>query len=181
MPPADWQFATNDYGKPSIASSDPRARALSFSLSHTRGWIACAVTVNAPVGVDVERTDRSLRVDDLAARCFSDEEAVWLRQCSAELRSVRFTELWTLKEAFLKALGVGLSGSLASVSLGFDGHAHIDVTGPSIVEPREWHFALFEPGGDARLAVAVRCAARPHFFVRDDDDGRTLTPIREST
>ena len=58
MPPTDWRFATNKYDKPSIESIDPQVRALSFSLSYTRGCVACAITLNAPLGVDVERIDQ---------------------------------------------------------------------------------------------------------------------------
>src|SRR5262249_16802022 len=100
--PSDWRFDVNNYGKPSIESLDPQTRALSFSLSHTRGCVACAITSNALLGIDVERIDRSQRVQEIADRFFSKEEATWLGRCSDDLRHIRFTELWTLKEAFIK-------------------------------------------------------------------------------
>ena len=116
VPPIDWRFATDNYGKPSIETVDPQVRALSFSLSHTRGCVACAIASSVPLGVDVQRTDQSQCIQEVADRHFSEKEAALLRQCSDELRNIRFAELWTLKEAFLKAVGVGLSGSLASIS-----------------------------------------------------------------
>ena len=181
LPPTDWRFATNGYGKPSVDSIDPQLRALSFSLSHTRGYVACAITSNAPLGVDVERIDQSQRVQELADRYFSEKEAAWLRQCSDELRNIRFAELWTLKEAFLKAVGVGLSGSLTHVSFRFDEHARIMFSGPSTIDPHEWHFALFEPVYNVRLGIVIRSVPRPRFFMRQDEgDGRTLAPIRVS-
>ncbi|MGO8792949.1 MAG: 4'-phosphopantetheinyl transferase family protein [Terriglobia bacterium] len=181
IPPADWRFATNDYGKPLIAGFDPQMGALSFSLSHTRGCVACAIAPNAPVGVDVEQTDRLLCGNELADRFFSEDEAAWLRQCSVEIYGTRFAELWTLKEAYLKALGVGLSGPLDSISFRFDEHGRIDFMGPSMVQPREWHFALFEPSHSVRLGVVVRSVDRPHFSIRQDgDEGRPLAPVRVS-
>jgi phosphopantetheinyl transferase len=181
VPPADWRFATNTYGKPSIESIDPQVRALSFSLSHTRGCVACAITSNAPIGVDVQRTDQSQCAQEIAERYFSKKEAAWLRQYSDELRNIRFVELWTLKEAFLKALGVGLSGSLTCVSFRFVEPARIEVSGPSTFDPHGWHFALFEPVYGVRLGIVVRNVARPRFFMRQDEgDGRTLAPIRVS-
>jgi 4'-phosphopantetheinyl transferase len=181
VPSADWRFTTNEYGKPSIASIDPQLRALSFSLSHTRGCAACAITSNAPVGVDVERIDQSQRVQEIADRYFSEREAACLRQCSGELRNIRFAELWTLKEAFLKAVGVGLSASLSDVSFRFDEHARIEFSGPPTIEPHEWHFALFEPVYGVRLGAAIRSLAQPRFLLRqDENDGRTLAPIRVS-
>jgi phosphopantetheinyl transferase len=59
LPPGDWRFSINDYGKPSINSNEPRLRALSFNLSHTRGFVACAIALNGPLGVDVERIEQS--------------------------------------------------------------------------------------------------------------------------
>ena len=152
MPPTDWRFATNEYGKPSIESIDPQVRALSFSLSHTRGCVACAITSNVPLGVDVERIDQSQRVQEIADRYFSEKEAAWLRQCSDELRNIRFAELWTLKEAFLKAIGVGLSGSLTDVSFGFDEHARVEISGPSTIDPRRMAFCF--------VRACSQCATR---------------------
>jgi phosphopantetheinyl transferase len=181
LPPTDWRFSTNEYGKPSFEGIDPHVQALSFSLSHTRGCVACAITSNAPLGVDVERVDQSQCVQEIADRYFSEKEAGWLRRCSAELRHIRFAELWTLKEAFLKAVGVGLSGSLTNVSFRFYEPARIEFSGPSTIDPHEWHFALFEPVYNMRLGIAVRSVARPRFFMRQDEGHRrTLAPIRMS-
>jgi len=181
VPPIDWQFAADNYGKPSIETVDPQVRALSFSLSHTRGCVACAIASSVPLGVDVQRTDQSQCIQEVADRHFSEKEAALLRQCSDELRNIRFAELWTLKEAFLKAVGVGLSGSLACVSFRFDEHAGIEVSGPSTFDSNGWHFALFEPVYNVRLGIAIRSVARPRFFMRQDKgDGRTLAPIRVS-
>ena len=93
LPPGDWRFSVNDYGKPSIDSNEPRLRALSFSLSYTRGCVACAVALNGPLGVDVERIDQSQRLQEIADHYFSEQEAVWLRQCSNDLRDVHILEL----------------------------------------------------------------------------------------
>ena len=179
--PSDWRFTSNKYGKPTVDSIDPQLQALSFNLSHTRGYVACAVTSKAPLGVDVERIDQSQQVEEIADRYFSKQEAEWLRQCSDELRNVRLTELWTLKEAYLKADGVGLSGSLSGVSFRFDDQTGIEFSASSAIDPQQWHFALFEPDYDVRLAIGVRSIARPRFLMREDDgDGRAFAPIRMS-
>jgi len=182
MPPADWRFSSNEFGKPSIESINPRLRALSFNLSYTQGCVACAISLNVPLGVDVERINQSQHVQEIANRYFSEEESSSLRECSDELRNIRFTELWTLKEAFLKAVGVGLSGCLTDVSFRFDEHARIEFSGASTIDPHEWHFALFEPVYNIRLGVAVRSLAQPRLFMRqDEDDGRILAPVRVSS
>jgi 4'-phosphopantetheinyl transferase len=93
---------------------------------------------------------------------------------------VRFVELWTLKEAFLKALGVGLSGSLGAVSFRFDEPGRIIVTAPWMSYVPEWHFGLFEPDCNLRLAVAVRSTKPPCVCVREDGDQKLLRAIRGS-
>jgi len=167
--PAEWQFATNEYGKPSIESLDPKARSLSFNLSSTRGCAACAITSCAPIGVDVERVERSRCIQEVADRYFSDSETAWLRNCTEQQRQIRFTQLWVLKEAFLKAIGIGLSGTLNQISFQIDEHSYVSFAAPSAsIDPDEWHFALFEPVENVRLAVAVRSVQRPHFIIRRD-------------
>jgi phosphopantetheinyl transferase len=179
--PSDWRFTSNKYGKPTIDSIDPQLQTLSFSLSHTRGYVACAITSKAPLGVDVERIDKFQQAEEIAGRYFSKKEAEWLRQCSDELRNIRLTELWTLKEAYLKADGVGLSGSLSGVSFRFDDQTGIEFSGSSAIDPQQWHFALLEPDYDVRLAIGVRSVARPRLLMRQDDgDGRAIAPIRMS-
>ena len=140
----DWRFITDRFGKPSIdGRGEDVTPCLSFSLSHTAGCVACAISSDTAVGVDVERTDRRVVVTQLADRYFSEREAAELRALSESMRLVRFTELWTLKEAYLKSVGVGLSGSLSAVSFRFDAAGSMDVTGPSNLA--DWHFALFAP------------------------------------
>lgn len=181
IPPANWRFSTNDFGKPSIESGDPQVRTLSFNLSYVRGWAACALTPSAPLGIDIECIDQSLCIEEIASRYFSKEEAIWLRRCSDNSRHARFAELWTLKESFLKATGLGLSGSLASVSFRFDEHTAIEFSAPSTIDPTEWHFALFKPADYVRLAIAVHSTTRPRFFARrEGDEKRGFAPIRWS-
>ena len=168
LAPDDWRFITDRFGKPSIdGCGEDVTPCLSFSLSHTAGCVACAISSDTAVGVDVERTDRRAAVTQLADRYFSEREAAELRALSESMRLVRFTELWTLKEAYLKSVGVGLSGSLSAVSFRFDAAGSMDVTGPSNLA--DWHFALFAPLPDVRLGVAVLGATPPRLVVRAQD------------
>ncbi len=105
------------------------------------------------VGVDVERVDNELPNLELADRYFSAVEAEGLRRCEAHQRAGRFCDLWTLKEAFLKAAGMGLAEalSLTTFEFGADGSVRF----ASRVHLESWHFALFAPSPWTRLAVAV--------------------------
>jgi 4'-phosphopantetheinyl transferase len=179
-PPADWRFVTNEYGKPML-DNEQASIPLSFSLSHTRGCVACAVTRGGSIGIDIEKIGKSQYFQEVADRYFSDDEAAWLRVSPDDLRGIRFIEVWTLKEAFLKALGAGLSGSLAGISFRFDGATCIEFSVPCDIDPNKWHFALFEPLGGVRAGIAVRSAEQPRFLMRHDGgDGRPLAPMRVS-
>jgi 4'-phosphopantetheinyl transferase len=150
--PSDWRFETGPAGKPAV--SHP-ATPLSFSLSHARGLVACAIAPGIPVGVAVEPIDRPVTVDGIAQRFFSPREVSALARCANEERASRFIELWTLKEAFLKATGMGLSQPLDAMSFEIDDGA-VAFDPPAEEDGRLWHFALFAPTPRGRLAVAAR-------------------------
>ena len=113
--PAAWRFSTNDFGKPLI---DPATgpSPLTFSLAHTKGLAAVAVTRGRAVGVDVERTDRTVAAQRMISRFFAPEEARALNHLPSEALTERFFLHWTLKEAGLKALGTGFSLSLTALA-----------------------------------------------------------------
>jgi 4'-phosphopantetheinyl transferase len=153
-PPAAWTFEDLPGGKPVLAPGT--APGLSFNLSHTHGLVACAVTRDTNVGIDVERLERSTCIDDLAQRYFTPEETAGLAACTPERRESYFLDLWTLKEAYLKAIGVGLSHPLNAMAFDLADPAQIIFRPPPRVEQRQWQFALFEPTPRHRMAVAVQ-------------------------
>ena len=99
--PDDLAFAFGPHGKPFL----PDAPEIHFSLSHTRG-LAMAVVASVPVGCDVERTDRSFQ-PALVRRVFSPAERTRFSALPEPDRPGEFFRVWTLKEAYLKALGTG--------------------------------------------------------------------------
>ena len=105
--PINWRFKTNPFGKPEIESPVGGSR-LKFNLAHCKGVLVLAVGELESLGVDVENTVRTGNLDDIARLHFSPEEYADL--CQDTLLFVRrFIEYWTLKEAFIKAIGLGLS------------------------------------------------------------------------
>lgn len=155
----------HDLLRRSLGAFERRGPGPSFSLSHTRGFVACAIASGMPVGVDAERVDRSIAVDDLAEHCFGPPEVAALRRCPEPARAVLFVELWTLKEAFLKALGPGLTLDLDGASFELGDNGSIEFTPPHGIDERMWHFGVFAPSDSTRVAVAV-CSglhAQPRF------------------
>ena len=152
-PEAEWQFETNRHGKPSVVAEQSGTPPLVFNLSHTKGFVACAVARGTRVGIDVERV--RLRVDarELAARYFAPSETRTLDTADPHDYQARFTELWTLKEAYIKALGVGLTLPLDSIAFAFEGEAGLRFIGPE--DRAVWQFLLAVPSADVRMALAV--------------------------
>jgi hypothetical protein len=117
--PLDWTFIQNSYGKPALSPEDFARTRLTFNLAHTTRIVACAVSRDLSVGVDVERIGASIDVMDVAARFFSRAETTALMRCGVAERKTRFIEIWTLKEAMVKAVGEGLSCPLDRFSFSF--------------------------------------------------------------
>lgn len=105
--PLPLSIGTKEKGKPFL-----RELPLVFSLSHSGPYIACAVA-DHEIGVDIQQ--RSTAKGSLLRRCFSERERAYI-EASSDPAAV-FTELWSMKESYVKALGVGLSLSFSSFSI----------------------------------------------------------------
>jgi Phosphopantetheinyl transferase len=156
--PQDWRFEFNAHGKPAIANA--LSGPLHFNLSHTQNLAALAVTRCAPVGVDVEKIKTVEQVRGLAERCFTDGEIAFVFGGDKAAVMERFFKLWTLKEAYIKAHGCGMSLSLHSVA--FDPLAepltvNFDATHDD--RPEEWSFRHWELG-EHLLSLALNVSER---------------------
>ena len=105
VPPQEVPLFLTEFGKPVIA---PPLAYLHFSLSHCDDLALVAWCVDGPVGVDVEPISRAASLLGCESTfCHPGELAVLAPGQSA--RGLQLLELWTAKEALLKALGTGLS------------------------------------------------------------------------
>jgi len=165
--PADWTFQTNSWGKPSIVGKSQ----LAFSLSHTRGFVACAICLSAEIGIDVEEIRHNLSYLDLAEEYFAKSEVDSLRSCSRDKGSILFTELWTLKEAYLKAKGVGISGGLDSIIFECT-QGSVTPQKFSKSEPESTQMFMVSPISGIRIAIASLCVEPKTISVFEDVGGQ---------
>jgi len=114
--PRALAFTYGDKGKPALAAP-AGSLDLQFSLAHSAHLALYAVTVGGPVGVDVERLRLLSDMDQIAERTFSRQECAVLRGLPVPLRPAGFFNCWTRKEAYIKALGFGLSYPLERFSV----------------------------------------------------------------
>lgn len=163
-----WRFALNPHGRPGIA--DPSSP-LHFNLSHTRGMVVLALGADPSVGVDVERLDRSVRPLEVADRFFSAAEVEGLRALPAERHRDRFLALWTLKEAYIKARGMGLALPLRDFSFWPDDAPPRVRFEPSLGDDEaRWRFARVDLGSGHRVAVAAKVPRLTLHVARVDLD-----------
>ncbi|MFI7068352.1 4'-phosphopantetheinyl transferase family protein [Kribbella sp. NPDC050124] len=161
----DWCFRRPGHGRP---EPWPDAGGLRFNLSHTDGLIACVVTRGRACGVDVERTPVRDGAQRYLTRLFAGTERAELDTVPAHLRPAYVAAYWVLKEAYLKAIGIGLRRPLsdfafAGLSTALAAPATVNAARPTTVirlrdgeQPMNgWHFDLIHPSPDHVLAVAT--------------------------
>lgn len=169
--PGEWVFERNPYGKPLLCDQHRRLAALDFNLAHSEGLIACIVRRGGAVGIDVESVRHRSRSVEIARRYFTPQEIRELDACPAHQVGARFVELWTLKEAYVKAVGIGLSRPLDTFSFAFTGRSGLRFES-AIGDAPAWDFTLLAPTPDHRIAVAVGRGA--------DGSARITTWARET-
>lgn len=159
--PTDWQFSYNAYGKPALEAAQ-NVQSLSFNLSHSGARAVIAVARQGDIGVDVEYAVKPRRIEAIAQRYFSPSEAAELLALPAAQQQARFYDLWTLKEAYIKACGMGLAIPLQHFSYGFEGDSRLSIAFDAEREDSEegWQFWQLDATPDYRLALASKTDAK---------------------
>ncbi|MFK7921045.1 MAG: 4'-phosphopantetheinyl transferase superfamily protein [Bacteroidia bacterium] len=112
----DIEFAYTANGKPLIQTS-LGAEALKFNLSHSGEWMLLAISMDREIGIDIEHIRHNIEVQEIAQRFFSPAEIRSLEQLHGIEQVERFYRYWTRKEAFIKAIGMGISFPLEQVDV----------------------------------------------------------------
>jgi 4'-phosphopantetheinyl transferase len=153
--PRDLRFVAGEQGKPALAA-EFAPLGLHFNLAHTRGLVAMAVSREATLGIDAENVAARTAPLPIANRFFTAREAADLAALPPCEQTARFYALWTLKEAWLKATGIGIGAGL--------GHASFDLASDHRLlratftndEAQSWTFWQAQPTPQHQLAVACR-------------------------
>jgi 4'-phosphopantetheinyl transferase len=149
--PREIQFVAGAQGKPAIAGGPE------FNLAHSGDVALIALARDRAVGVDVEQVRAMPDADGIAARFFSAGEQAALAALPAAERQAAFFNIWTRKEAFIKATGAGLSfpldGFTVSLGAGEDDCLLSAAGGPAVAA--RWRVqALSAPPGYAAAVAA---------------------------
>ncbi len=159
--PAHWRFENNAYGKPALVAPSGLEAAISFNISHTAEMVVMAVSQSCELGVDVEHVLRRAAPLDVAEHYFSDAEVAALQALPAAAQPARFFALWTLKEAYIKACGMGLSIPLDQFGFAFDSGAATLSVAPALGDDAgRWHFWQHQLSPEHLLAVCAEHGGR---------------------
>lgn len=150
LPPQSLIVTIGSRGKPELENLPAAPH---FNLAHS-GNLAVVAIASHEVGVDVEELRPLPRAERLAARFFSESERRWLSALPAARHDRGFLQLWTCKEAYLKAVGTGIELPLSRVE--------IDPTKPALVsvpgdpdEHTRWTLLRAELPAPAICTVAI--------------------------
>ena len=139
-------------GRPELSSARDD---IDFNLSHTQGYVVCALGHGTAVGIDVEREDRAIDIESIAGAYFAPSERELLVHAgTAQSRDI-FMRLWTLKEAVAKAAGHGLSLDFDRFAIALD-PPRLDMTAPELGERQLWQLSEWLLPDGVRLALAIR-------------------------
>ncbi|HLH54935.1 MAG TPA: 4'-phosphopantetheinyl transferase superfamily protein [Verrucomicrobiae bacterium] len=159
--PSTLRFELGPKGKPSLAGPTGPRKVL-FNLSHCEGVAVLAISPDARVGIDVERVRPLADAQLLVDRFFSKREADQFRHAGPETIDLAFFNLWTRKEAWLKATGEGITHLLGQVEVGFfpgEPERLIELP-PGYGAAAAWSLCSFNPlpGYVGALAIEARDA-----------------------
>ena len=156
---SDWQFTDNAYGKPQ-PSEWIGVQAPFFNLSHSNGRAVMAVSRTPDLGVDIVFTGRTRRVAKIAHRYFADEEIRALLALPDSAQQSRFYELWSLKEAYIKARGLGLAIPLRSFAYSFSPD-RLELNEMSRSSAAQWRWQTGSCTPENCMPWRLRCSCRP--------------------
>jgi 4'-phosphopantetheinyl transferase len=178
--PAQIEFSYNTYGKPVLAADSlhPGLHAglregLSFNLSHSHEIGMLAVAQAYPVGIDIEFIREDLDYLEIARRFFSPHEVSDLEGLPKNAQKEAFFHCWARKEAYIKAVGGGLSVPLDSfdVSLKPGEPAALLATRPNPEGASEWKLYRLDIPANYAGALAIQGKADQLRYLHWTEDG----------
>jgi 4'-phosphopantetheinyl transferase len=135
--PGAVPFEQNEWGRPSL----PSPATLRFNLTHTDGLVLCLLSDEHEVGVDTELISRAPTLLRLAPRVFAPNELAELHALPPEQQLHRAVTLWTLKESYIKARGMGLALALDGFAFRFhEGGVRLEVEPALHDDGARWQF-----------------------------------------
>jgi 4'-phosphopantetheinyl transferase len=161
--PRLWRFASDAQGRPCLTPPNE----LRFSLSHCRRFVACAVRRGADIGIDIEDLSRPESQWGDALDFLPDCERKSLEGVDGSARRDRFFRLWTVREAFAKATGMGMAKAFEAVEFSIDPLTMREAGIGKGSFPGDWNFWADQTEGNFAWALAARSSPDARVTLRE--------------
>jgi 4'-phosphopantetheinyl transferase len=154
-PPESWRFEKGEFGRPEISGE---TYGLDFNITHTDGMIAMVVARHRRCGLDIEHRPIRPEAAKLAPRVLSPVELAFVRLLPGELRRCLFADLWVAKEAYTKALGMGLCRPFETFGTRRKDDGTIELVDPTLPEAERirWQMEVFRVADWLSAGVAIQ-------------------------
>lgn len=106
---SNYNYRFNDYGKPYLDDTN-----IFFNISHSGDYAICALS-DKEIGIDIQQIRKT--TSNITEKCFSDDETKYINSFENDDKLEAFYRIWTLKESFIKNIGVGLALPLKDFSI----------------------------------------------------------------
>jgi 4'-phosphopantetheinyl transferase len=154
--PETVKFTCNQWGRPELSDLSLPCP-IRFNASHTDGLVVCLVSDEHEVGVDTELLSRAPALLALASNVFAPQELGDLELLPSEEQATRAVTLWTLKESYIKARGMGLALALDGFAFRFgEGKVRLEVKPALQDDGARWQFQTLLLGPHL-VSTAIPC------------------------
>lgn len=150
------KFSYNDYGKPIISKRNNQVT-VNFNISHSVEMGIIAITKTELVGIDIEKIINLDDIDNIINLCFSDYEISMISELNTYDKLKMFYKIWTGKEAFIKAIGMGFSFNVKNISLSFNDDLGLSLKSVNKFPQNicDWKTYNFEPSENYTSTLVV--------------------------
>jgi 4'-phosphopantetheinyl transferase len=161
IPPQALAFIYGDKGKPALAAQ-VNSRRLEFNLSHSHERALLGITAGSIIGVDIERINPEFGTDEIATHFFSAFEVDTLLAVPKPERGTTFFNCWTRKEAYIKAVGEGLSLPLDSFDVAFGPGVEAALLRVDAAPDAPSHWRMYDIHAPEGYAAAIAVEGTEH-------------------
>src|ERR1051325_6860650 len=148
--PEELRFSYGAFGKPALVGAELR-----FNMSHSHGVALFAMTRDRELGVDVEHVRADFATEEIARRFFSPVEVAVFDALPKEEQVSAFFRCWTRKEAYIKAIGRGLSEPLDAFDVSLSPGDAAAILRAERGDVSRWAMFDIDAGGGYAAALAV--------------------------
>lgn len=168
--PQEIKYATNKYGKPFLQDSN-----IKFNMSHSKSIVSYIIAYDNNVGIDIEFNDNNLDVMELSKLVLTTKEHILLESLKYDKQRKIFYNLWTKKEALVKAIGEGLSYPINTIeTLSTVSGDKITLTSISNSASQELYTYTLETELNYSAAIATESQINEIVYIKIHDQHQRL-------